>query len=114
ALSLTINLNFPTSYYFRGIAQNNAGFQFEPYVELKANVYEGGEKDVLSGGYLKVAGFSHLQSRAAPINTNYYEQDIYLTSWWPERPPAGPTAPPPSGAVKACTWSWASIPATRW
>lgn len=79
ALSLTINLNFPTSYYFRGIAQNNAGFQFEPYVELKANVYEGGEKDVLSGGYLKVAGFSHLQSTAAPINTNYYEQDIYLS-----------------------------------
>ena len=44
---LTINLNFPTSYYFRGIAQNNAGFQFKPYVELKANVYEGAEKDVL-------------------------------------------------------------------
>ena len=58
--ALTINLNFPTSYYFRGIAQNNAGFQFEPYLELKENVYEGGEKDVLSGGYLKVAGFSHL------------------------------------------------------
>jgi hypothetical protein len=49
ALSLTINLNFPTAYFFRGIAQSNAGFQFEPYVELKANVFEGGEKDVLSG-----------------------------------------------------------------
>ncbi len=79
ALSLTINLNFPTSYYFRGIAQSNAGFQFEPYVELKANVYEGGEKDVLSGAYLKVAGFSHFNSVAPPIRTNYYEQDIYLT-----------------------------------
>jgi hypothetical protein len=79
ALSLTINLNFPTSYYFRGIAQSNAGLHFQPYMELKANVYEGGEKDVLSGGYLKVAGFSHLQSRAVPINTNYYEQDIYLS-----------------------------------
>jgi len=79
ALSLTINLNFPTSYYFRGIAQNNAGFQFEPYVELKANVYEGGDKDVVTGGYFKVAGFSHFNSVAPPIRTNYYEQDIYLT-----------------------------------
>jgi hypothetical protein len=34
ALSLTINLNFPTAYFFRGIAQSNAGFMFEPYVEL--------------------------------------------------------------------------------
>lgn len=79
ALSLTVNLNFPTSYYFRGIAQNNAGFQFEPYVELKANVYQGNDKDVISGGYFKVAGFSHFQSTAAPMNTNYYEQDVYLS-----------------------------------
>ena len=40
ALSLTVNLNMPTSYYFRGIAQSNAGVQFEPYLELKANLYE--------------------------------------------------------------------------
>jgi len=26
ALSLTVVLNVPTSYYFRGIAQSNAGF----------------------------------------------------------------------------------------
>jgi hypothetical protein len=37
--ALTMSLNFPTSYYFRGIAQSNAGFHFQPYVELKANVY---------------------------------------------------------------------------
>jgi len=79
ALSLTVVLNVPTSYYFRGIAQSNAGFHFQPYLELKANVYEGGEKDILTGGYLKAAGFSHFQSVAAPITTNYYEQDIYLT-----------------------------------
>jgi len=79
ALSFTATLNFPTSYYFRGIAQSNAGFQFEPYLELKANLYEGGEKDVLTGGYIKIAGFSHFNSVAAPIRTNYYEQDIYLT-----------------------------------
>jgi len=79
ALSLTINLNFPTAYYFRGIAQSNAGFQFEPYLELKANAYEGAEKDVLSGAYLKVAGFSHFNSVAPPIRTSYYEQDLYLT-----------------------------------
>jgi hypothetical protein len=79
ALSLTAILNFPTAYYFRGIAQSNAGFHFQPYLELKANLYEGGEKDVLTGGYLKVAGWSHIQSVAAPITTNYYEQDVYLS-----------------------------------
>jgi hypothetical protein len=79
ALSLTINLNFPSAYYFRGIAQSNSGFQFQPLVELKANLYEGDEKDVLTGGYLKVAGFSHLQSQTATITSNYYEQDLSLT-----------------------------------
>ena len=79
ALSFTATFNFPTSYYFRGIAQSNAGFQFEPYLELKAKLYEGGEKDVVTGGYVKAAGFSHFNSVAAPIRTNYYEQDIYLT-----------------------------------
>ncbi len=80
ALSLTINLNFPTAYFFRGIAQSNAGFMFEPYVELKASLYNGGDKDFLSNGYLKVAGFSHFNSVAPPIRTNYYEQDLYLTA----------------------------------
>ena len=79
AFSFTINLNFPSSYYFRGIAQSNAGFQFQPYLELKANLYEGGEKDVVSGGFLKAATWSHFNSVAAPITTNYYEQDIYLS-----------------------------------
>lgn len=45
-----MSLNFPTSYYFRGIAQSNAGFLFQPYLELKANIYEGAEKDVVTGG----------------------------------------------------------------
>jgi hypothetical protein len=71
ALSLTINFNFPTSYYFRGIAQSNAGFQFEPYLELKANIYQADEKDVVTGGFLKVAGFSHFNSVVPPITTNY-------------------------------------------
>lgn len=79
AFSFTINLNFPSSYYFRGIAQNNAGFQFQPYIELKANLYEGEERDVVTGGFLKAAGWSHFNSVAAPITTNYYEQDIYLS-----------------------------------
>jgi hypothetical protein len=80
ALSFTGVFNIPTSYYFRGIAQSNAGFLFQPYLELKVNLYEGGEKDLLTGGYLKAAGFSHFQSIAAPIGTNYYEQDVYLTA----------------------------------
>jgi hypothetical protein len=80
ALSLTVVLNVPTSYYFRGIAQSNAGFQLQPYLELKANLYEGGEKDILTGGYVKAAGFAHFQSVADPITTNYYEQDVYLTA----------------------------------
>ena len=79
AFSFTATLNFPTSYYFRGIAQSNAGFHFQPYLELKANVYEGGDKAVLTGGFLKAAGFSHFQSVADPIKTNYYEQDVYLS-----------------------------------
>lgn len=79
ALSFTGVFNIPTSYYFRGIAQSNAGFQFQPYLELKVNLYEGSEKDVLTGGYVKAASFSHFQSVAAPIGTNYYEQDLYLT-----------------------------------
>jgi hypothetical protein len=79
ALALTINLNLPTSYYFRGIAQSNAGLQFQPYVELKANIYEGGEKDVVTGGFLKAAGWAHFNAVAPPITTNYYEQDIYLS-----------------------------------
>lgn len=79
AFSFTITLNVPSSYYFRGIAQSNAGFQFQPYLELKANLYEGGEKDVVTGGYLKAAGWSHFNSVAAPITTNYYEQDLYLS-----------------------------------
>jgi len=80
AFSFTVNLNMPTSYYFRGIAQSNAGVQFEPYLELKANLYEGGEKDVLTGGYVKAAGFAHFNSVAPPIKTNYYEQDLYLSA----------------------------------
>jgi hypothetical protein len=80
AFSFTVSLNVPTSYYFRGIAQSNAGAHFQPYLELKASLYEGGEKDVVTAGYLKVAGFAHLQSVAAPITTNYYEQDLYLTA----------------------------------
>lgn len=50
AFAFTMSLNFPTSYYFRGIAQSNAGFLFQPYLELKANIYEGAEKDVVTGG----------------------------------------------------------------
>ena len=73
AFSFTVNLNFPTAYYFRGIAQSNAGFQFQPYLELKANVYEGQEGALLSGGFLKAAGFAHFQSVADSIMTNYYE-----------------------------------------
>ncbi len=79
AFSFTFNLNFPTAYYFRGIAQSNAGFQFEPYAELKATLYSGEEKDLLNSAYVKVAGFSHIQSTAAPITKNYYEQDLNLT-----------------------------------
>ena len=80
AFSITVNLNFPTAYYFRGIAQSNAGFQFQPYLELKANVYEGQEGALLSGGFLKAAGFAHFQSVADSIKTNYYEQDVYLSA----------------------------------
>ncbi len=80
ALSLTVALTVPTSYYFRGITQSNAGFQVQPFLELKANLYEGGEKDVLTGVHVKAAGWAHMQSVAAPIATNYYEQDIYLTA----------------------------------
>jgi hypothetical protein len=49
-------------------------------VELRGNLYEGGEKDILTGAYVKVAGWSHVQSVAAPIATNYYEQDVYLSA----------------------------------
>ncbi|MBI4537862.1 MAG: hypothetical protein HY712_07890 [candidate division NC10 bacterium] len=79
ALSLTVVLNVPSSYYFRGIAQSNAGLHFQPYLELKATLYEGGEKDVVTAGFVKAAGFSHFQSIAPPITTNYYEQDVYLS-----------------------------------
>jgi len=58
AISFTGVFNIPTSYYFRGIAQSNAGFQFQPYLELKVNLYEGGEKEVLTGGYLKAANLT--------------------------------------------------------
>jgi hypothetical protein len=80
AFAFTVSLNVPTSYYSRGIAQSNAGVQLQPYVELKATVHEGDEKDLLTGSYLKVAGFAHMQSAAAPIRTNYYEQDLYLSA----------------------------------
>ncbi len=80
ALALTVNLNVPTAYYFRGIAQSNAGFMFQPYLELKANLYEGGEKAVVTGGFLKAAGWAHINSVAPPITTNYYEQDVYLSA----------------------------------
>jgi hypothetical protein len=80
ALGFTMTLNFPTAYYFRGIAQSNAGFEFQPYLELKATVFQGGEKDILSGAFLKVAGFAHFNSVAPPIQTNYYEQDLYLSA----------------------------------
>jgi hypothetical protein len=79
AFTVTFNLNVPTAYFFRGIAQSNAGFQFEPSAELKASLYEGGDKDLLSNAYVKVAGFAHFQSVAPPITKNYYEQDLYLT-----------------------------------
>lgn len=79
ALSLTINLNFPTSYYFRGIAQSNVGFQFQPTGELKAALYEGGERAALTGAFVKAVGFSHFNSVARPIATNYYEQDVSVS-----------------------------------
>jgi len=80
ALSFTFNFNFPTSYYFRGIAQSNAGFMFQPYAEVRGTVYEGDENAFLSNTYLKVAGFAHFQSIEPPITNNYYEQDLYLTA----------------------------------
>jgi hypothetical protein len=79
ALSLTVTLNVPSSYYSRGIAQSNAGFQFEPSLELKANLFEGGEKDIVTAGFVRAAGFSHFQSVASPVKTNYYEQDVTLS-----------------------------------
>ncbi len=78
--SFTMSLNLPTSYYFRGIAQSNAGFMVEPYLEIKANLYEGGETDVVTGGFLKAAGWAHFNSIASPITGHYYEQDIYLSA----------------------------------
>ncbi len=80
AISFTATFNFPTSYYFRGIAQSNAGFMFQPYAEIKGTVYEGDEKAFLSNAYVKVAGFAHFQSVEPPITNNYYEQDLYLTA----------------------------------
>ncbi len=80
AFAFTVNLNVPTSYYFRGIAQSNAGFMFQPYLEVKATLYEGGDKDVVTGGFLKTAGWAHFNSVAVPITTNYYEQDVYLSA----------------------------------
>jgi hypothetical protein len=80
AFAFTVNLNVPTSYYFRGIAQSNAGFMFQPYLEVKANLYEGGEKDVVTGGFLKVASWADFNSVAPPITTSYYEQDLYLSA----------------------------------
>ncbi len=44
------------SRYFCGIAQGNACFQFEPYLELKVNICEGREKDVLAGDFLRSWG----------------------------------------------------------
>jgi hypothetical protein len=80
ALSLTANFALPTVYYFRGIAQSNAGFQFQPYLELKVKLYEGDENDVLSSAFIKGAGWAHFNSVAPPITTNYYEQDLYLSA----------------------------------
>lgn len=79
ALSLTVTFNFPSAYISRGIATSNSGFQFQPTLELKASLYGGEEKDLLTAAYVKAAGFAHMQSATPTIRTNYYEQDIYLT-----------------------------------
>ncbi len=76
AFSFTFNLTFPTAYYFRGIAQSNAGFQFEPYAELKATLYTGEDTDPLKSAYVKVAGFSHFQA-VAPYTVMTEEEFMF-------------------------------------
>jgi len=43
-------------------------------------VYPGDEKGVLTKAFVKAAGFAHFNSVAPPIQTNYYEQDLYLSA----------------------------------
>jgi hypothetical protein len=81
ALSFTAILNIPTSYYFRGIAQSNAGFQFQPYLELKVNLYEGGEKEVLTGGYLKAAFISNPSRRHRHHMSRMYLTGLVFKHW---------------------------------
>ena len=55
----------------RRLFLNTSGMEYYPGALLM--------RKSISGAYLKVAGFSHFNSVAPPVRTNYYEQDLYLT-----------------------------------
>jgi len=78
-VSLLVQNDFTTAYFFRGILQERDGFIWQPYAEVSLNLYES-ETGFLRGVTPGMGVWNSFQSRktlAEHSPTNLYETDWY-------------------------------------
>ena len=79
-ISLVLESDFTTAYFFRGILQERNGFIWQPFAEIGFNLYEGGDDSALKSidlGFGIWNSFHSNQTLAESGPANLYETDYY-------------------------------------
>ena len=78
ALHFGVDLNFPTSYFFRGYNQEDAGLIFQPNVYGYTDIIDKpDENSVLSGLTGKIGLWNSIQEEQTASDGVWYEADLY-------------------------------------
>lgn len=77
ALHFGADLNFATSYFFRGYNQEDTGLIFQPNVYAFSDVIAGDENSTLSGLRVKVGSWNSFHSEQTFSDDAWYESDLY-------------------------------------
>ena len=77
-VSVSLGVEFPTAYFFRGILQEDRGFIAQPFLETNIKVYEG--EGLLNSVGAKLGIWNSFQSQSPGVPTDptgWYETDLY-------------------------------------
>jgi hypothetical protein len=77
-VSVSMGVEFPTAYFFRGILQEDRGFIAQPFLETNIKVYEG--EGLLNSVGAKLGFWNSFQSQSPGVPTDptgWYETDLY-------------------------------------
>ncbi len=84
-ISLSAGFDIVSQYWFRGIAQENQGFIFQPWIEVGAGLYEGDENSPIDsiGVAFGVWNSWHSGPSGIQANTSATAPDLmYETDWY--------------------------------